>query len=146
VDSLVLPYNPLAVPDYRGSVPPSPGNRVERSNRSPLLDMPLNLSFNLRRNKDYRSGKSTSSMGANAAFSLTPRWNMNMDYNFDLDRKEVRNTSVSITRDLHCWEASLMWSPLGYRPGYYLRIGLKAPQLRDVKIERHRGAGLGGVY
>lgn len=146
LDSLGLPFNPADVQDYRGSVPPAPGPPQVGSSRSPLLEMPLSLSFNLRRNKDYRSGNSTSALGANAAFSLTPRWNMSVDYNFDLDRKEVRNASVSVTRDLHCWDASLMWSPLGYRPGYYLRIGLKTAQLRDVKIERHRGAGLGGVY
>jgi lipopolysaccharide export system protein LptA len=145
-DSLGLPFNPASVPDYRGSVPPPPGTKTERSHNSPLLDMPLNMTFSFRRTKDYRSGNSTSAMGTNAAFSLTPRWSMNVDYNFDLDRKEVRNASVSVTRDLHCWDASLMWSPLGYRPGYYLRIGLKSAQLRDVKIERHRGAGLGGLY
>jgi hypothetical protein len=47
---------------------------------------------------------------------------------------------------LHCWEASFQWSPLGYRPGYFLRVGLKSPQLRDVKIERHRGGGYGSYY
>jgi hypothetical protein len=45
---------------------------------------------------------------------------------------------------LHCWEASLNWSPLGYSPGYYLRIGLKSPQLRDVKIERNQGGNRRG--
>ncbi len=143
-DTSALLLNTTVVPELGRNVPPSPAERQGIENRNELFDMPVSLRFNFRRSRDYVSGSSTSAMGANAQFSITPRWEMSFDYVLDLDRKIARNASVSIGRDLHCWEASLIWSPLGYRPGYFLRIGLKASQLQDVKIERHRGAGLRG--
>lgn len=145
-DSLIEPFNPVLVPGQRGQQPPAPRKQVQNDKPSQLYRMPLSIAFGIRQSHDYRAPSTTSSLSARATFTLTPRWNISMDYTFDLDRKEVRNTNVFVTRDLHCWEATFSWSPLGYRPGYFLRIGLKSPQLRDVKIERHRGAGLGSYY
>lgn len=113
---------------------------------SQLHQMPLTIGVNLRQSRDYTSGTTTSALGTRTTFSLTPRWEMSFDYTFDLDRKVVRNAGVFVSRDLHCWEATFQWSPLGYSPGYFLRIGLKSPQLRDVKVERHRGTGYGGYF
>ena len=140
-----LPLNLAEVPDVRNLPAPTASTSREPSL---LYQMPLSIAVNLRQSRDYtrKPTTKTSNMGARATFSLTPRWDISFDYAFDLDRREVRNTSVQVTRDLHCWEASFSWSPLGYRPGYYLRIGLKSPQLRDVKVERHRGAGFGGYF
>ena len=108
--------------------------------------MPLSLRIGLRQSRDYVIGTKTSSLTASLPFSLTPRWDIQFDYTVDLHRKQVTNAYVTVTRDLHCWEASLQWSPIGYRPGYFLRIGLRSPQLRDVKIERRRGAGIGRLF
>ncbi|MDD5087754.1 MAG: putative LPS assembly protein LptD [bacterium] len=144
-ESATEPFNPA---DLRGqrSRPAEEMRLPATGAPSQLYQMPLSIAVNLRQNRDYVGHSTTSSMSARATFSLTPKWDINFDYTFDLDRKEVRNTNVFVTRDLHCWEATFSWSPLGYRPGYFLRIGLKSPQLRDVKIERHRGAGLGGYF
>jgi hypothetical protein len=138
---------PSAASGLLGSIPPPafPTGPVMRG-PSELYQMPLTLAVNIHEARDYVNYSKTSGFGVRATMSLTPRWSMNMDYNFDLDRKKVNNVNVFVTRDLHCWEASIQWSPLGYRPGYYLRIGLKSPQLKDVKIERHKGAGLAGPY
>jgi len=139
------PYNPTDLREQQRRLGGQSGLSAS-GEPSQLYRMPLTVAVNLRQNRDYVSHSTTSSMSARATFSLTPKWNVNFDYTFDLDRKEVRNTNVFVTRDLHCWEATFSWSPLGYRPGYFLRIGLKSPQLRDVKIERHRGAGLGSYF
>ncbi len=149
-DTTGLFFNPAVSPNRRG-VPyqpeqlPPPARSAE-AGPSELFQMPLSISVNLRQSRDYISHTTTSSMSNRATFTLTPKWKISMDYNFDLDRKEVRNTSVFVTRDLHCWEATFSWSPLGYLPGYFLKIGLKSPQLRDVKIERQRGAGFGSYF
>jgi hypothetical protein len=48
--------------------------------------------------------------------------------------------SLSIYRDLHCWEGRFIWNPIGLGQGYYLRISVKAPQLsQDLKFEKQRG-------
>jgi hypothetical protein len=50
-------------------------------------------------------------------------------------------TNITIHRDLHCWEGSFNWTPVGAGKGFYLRIGIKSAQLKDVKVERQKGRG-----
>ncbi|MCC6477356.1 LPS-assembly protein LptD [bacterium] len=138
-----LPLNPAGNPfDKEFARPVLPQSNLK--DVETFVDMPISLQIAFRQSRDFVSDTKTSVMGTNLSTSLTPRWDVSMDYNFDLDRRIAQNSGVSITRDLHCWEASLRWSPVGYSPGYYLRIGLKSSQLQDVKIERNRGGNLGG--
>lgn len=124
-------------------LPPLP-QAEESDEPSTFIDMPVSLRFNLRHARDYIADSKTSTLGATLNSQLTPRWGFDFNYYFDLDRRIAQNASLTITRDLHCWEAALSWSPAGYSPGYFLRIGLKSPQLQDVKIERNRGGNIRG--
>jgi lipopolysaccharide assembly outer membrane protein LptD (OstA) len=139
-DSLLLAPSPANLPPLPQETPQGAqgGYRV-----SQLFEMPLSLRMGFRHARDYETGSKSTTMTASLPFSLTTRWDIQLDYSMDLERKQVTNAYVTVTRDLHCWEASLQWSPIGYRPGYYLRIGLRSPQLHDVKIERRRGGGFG---
>ncbi len=143
-----LPYNPNNIlGDSRPEMPPLPqADKKKKKDEAfdTFFDMPLTMRFNVRHARDFVADSKTSTMGANFDAKLTPRWDASVSYYFDLDRRIAQNASVTLTRDLHCWEASLSWSPIGYSPGYYLHIGLKSPQLRDVKIERNRGGNLRG--
>jgi hypothetical protein len=114
---------------------------------SELLQMPLSISVGLRQSRDYQNHSTVSGLTTRTSFSLTPRWKIDFDYNFDLKRKRVNNASFYITRDLHCWEASFNWTPYGYdgAQSYFLRINIKSPQLKDIKVERRRGGGYGGL-
>jgi hypothetical protein len=144
-----VPISPAQFPDHSRAQPePPPSPLAKERGPSELYQMPLSLTVSLRQSRDYtrKPTSKTSGMALRMTFNLTPKWTTSMDYTMDLDRKSVNNVGVFVTRDLHCWEASFQWSPLGFRPGYFLRIGLKSPQLRDVKMERHRGAGFGGYY
>jgi hypothetical protein len=138
-----LPLNPSESLDHeQDDRPPLP--QAETEDMQTFLDMPVSMRFNIRHARDYVNISKTSTLGANFDGQLTPRWTMSLSYYFDLDTKTPENAGVTLTRDLHCWEASLNWSPLGFNPSYSLRIGLKSPQLRDVKIERNRGGNLRG--
>jgi len=138
-----LPYNPSEVIPADPEVPPLPQADKEETSET-FLDMPLSMRFNIRHARDYVSDTKTSTLGSSFDGQLTPRWTVSVSYYFDLERNVAQNAGITMTRDLHCWEASLNWSPLGYSPGYYLRIGLKSPQLRDLKIERNQGGNLRG--
>lgn len=140
-----LPYNPSEViPELKPDLPPLPQAEAENEDMNTFMDMPISMRFNIRHSINYLTNTKTSTLGSNFESSLTPRWSMSVSYYFDLERNIPQNAGVTITRDLHCWDASLSWSPLGYSPGYFLRIGLKSPQLRDLKIERNQGGNLRG--
>ncbi len=88
--------------------------------------------------------RETIRLSSSASVNLTQNWHVTYTTLFDLMDKEVTSSSFIITRDLHCWEASLNWSPQGIGQGFYLHIGLKSPQLQDLKLERRRGRGTVG--
>ena len=75
-----------------------------------------------------------------AEVQLTKNWKINYSAHYDLEKKQVVNHSFTIYRNLHCWEARLIWRPSGIGGNsYYLRINVKAPQLRDLKYEKRGG-------
>ena len=75
----------------------------------------------------------------NTTIQATPNWRIQHNARFNLVNKSLVSHSFSIYRDLHCWEMSLSWTPSGYGKGVYLKINVKSPTLRDLKIEERDG-------
>lgn len=78
-------------------------------------------------------------MNTNSTIQVTPNWRVQHNARFDIEKQSLVSQSFSIYRDLHCWEMSLSWTPGGYGQGVYLRINVKSPTLRDLKIEERGG-------
>lgn len=70
--------------------------------------------------------------------SLSPAWKINFSSGYDIKNKEFTQTSISLTRDLHCWTAALNWVPFGYYISYNFTIRVKASVLQDLKMERRK--------
>jgi len=73
----------------------------------------------------------------NLSFSPTSKWRIDWWVNYNLQKWRITTQQISIYRDLHCWEARLVWMPTGYRRGYYFRMNIKA--LPEIKIEKKKG-------
>jgi hypothetical protein len=69
---------------------------------------------------------------------LTEAWSIRYSSGFDLTAKQITMTSVGITRDLHCWEMSFNWIPIGYLQSWDFTIRVKASVLQDLKYERRK--------
>jgi len=78
-------------------------------------------------------------MNTNTTLQPTPNWRIQHNARFDLENQSLISQSFSIYRDLHCWEMSISWTPGGYGQGIYLRINVKSPTLKDLKIEERGG-------
>jgi len=57
---------------------------------------------------------------------------------YDISAKQITMTSIGITRDLHCWEMSFNWVPIGYLQSWDFTIRIKASVLQDLKYERRK--------
>ena len=86
-------------------------------------------------------------------FNLTKHWKISYRARFDLkgmvrpwDLKKIDVVSQDIVfyRDLHCWEARVVWTPTGYYKRFYFRINVKSPMLREIKVEKTTGRA--GIY
>lgn len=80
-------------------------------------------------------------MNATVDASITTNWQISYNTRVDLIDHKVVSAGLTIYRDLHCWEARLVWNPLGIGQGYFLKINIKSPQLQDVKVEKRKGQG-----
>ena len=80
-------------------------------------------------------------MNTTSSIKITKKWRASYRARFDLIERELVNHSISINRDLHCWELSLNWTPTGYGQGINFKLNVKSPTLQDIKVEKK-----GGVY
>jgi len=78
-------------------------------------------------------------MSSNSTIQLTKAWKVQYNARFDLINQSLVSHTFSVNRDLHCWEISLNWTPNGYASGLYLRLNVKSPNLRDLKLEQRGG-------
>ncbi len=117
------------------------GMPVERRKIHTLFDRPYDVRLSFYHNESFTTDRKTTWGNADANLELTRNWSIGYNVRVNLDTKEVVSTGVQIYRDMHCWEGTLTWNPVGIGRGYFIRIALKSPQLRDIKIERTRGRG-----
>ena len=77
----------------------------------------------------------------NGDVSLTEKWKMTFTTGYDFVLKAPSLTNIGLTRDLHCWEASFNWTPIGQnlRAGNYnFELRVKSSLLKDLKLSRRR--------
>jgi hypothetical protein len=79
---------------------------------------------------------------------ITKNWSVNYQNTWDITEGEILGETLSLHRDLHCWEAEFSRSRLVSPTGndditFYFRINVK--QLSDIKYELGRTSGLDTV-
>lgn len=67
--------------------------------------------------------------------SLTKRWKLTSTTNFDILNTSITNMRVGMTRDLHCWQLSVTWVPIGGNKSFMFTIRPTANLLRDAKLD-----------
>ena len=75
-------------------------------------------------------------IGFNASLNLTPKTGISLTGGYDIMNNKLTTSSVSITRDLHCWQMSFVWIPFGFHKSWSFNIGVKASSLADLKYDK----------
>ncbi|MGM0572960.1 MAG: putative LPS assembly protein LptD [Bacteroidota bacterium] len=103
-------------------------------------NMTISYSFNY--NARYRHQENTmdrdfiQNLSLRGDISLTPNWRIGFRTGYDFEHNELTYTSIDVYRDLHCWEMTFNWIPMGFRKSYNLTIRVKSSVLQDLKIRR----------
>ena len=76
----------------------------------------------------------------NGSMTLVKKWKLSgrSTYNFTKKKLDPNTTEISIQRDLHCWQLSYQWHPLGDQAKYDFSLGVKANVLKALKLPRKR--------
>lgn len=87
------------------------------------------------KNRMEYEGLLTHSFGLSGSLQPTKNWNFtfNTDYNFDL--KKFTSVNCTLTRNLHCWNMSASFIPIGPYKSYNFIIRANASMLQDLKWE-----------
>ena len=78
--------------------------------------------------------RQTATFGGEVTF--TQKWKVDFSSGYDFERQDFSFTQLSIFRDLHCWQLGITWIPFGVRQSYNVELGVKAPILQDLKLQK----------
>lgn len=76
------------------------------------------------------------SINFNGNINLTPKTGITFQGGFNISEGELTTSSITITRDLHCWQMSFSWIPFGFHRSWSFNIGVKAASLADLKYDK----------
>ncbi|MCP4581556.1 MAG: hypothetical protein GY839_08035 [candidate division Zixibacteria bacterium] len=124
--------------DFTQSPIPGKGDPTFGENKETSLNVSLSHRYVEQRSGGHVKSK-TSKLSAAFDLSLTKGWQMNLDFQYDLEKKQTEFPVLKMGRNLHCWAGEFIWQPSGPLAGYYFRIYIK--QIPDIKVEQ----SLGGV-
>jgi lipopolysaccharide assembly outer membrane protein LptD (OstA) len=127
-----------------------PGEKPEKSDEPEYVDFNMPWSFrfdySLYYNNTYVYNSSTGiakptttinqSLNLGGRLSLSEKWSMDMNTNFDVQAMKFSFTTVNISRTLHCWTMSFNFVPFGDRKSYSFNLSASSSILRDLKISK----------
>jgi lipopolysaccharide assembly outer membrane protein LptD (OstA) len=105
------------------------------------FDVPWNITvgYNYNYSKPAFEKNITQTLRLSGDLSLTKKWKISFSTNYDITNKELSSTSLNIHRDLHCWEMTFSWIPIGRMQSYNFQINVKASTLKDfLKLPKKR--------
>jgi hypothetical protein len=95
----------------------------------------VGLVYNYNKNSAFQNKSESINLRFSANIKLTETWSINANGGYDFVAHEFNVPQINFIKDLHCWELIFNWTPVGGNSGFYFRLGIKAPQLRDLRYE-----------
>lgn len=105
-------------------------------------EVPWSLSFNYSYNysKSYQFSNDqlivrnnhTQTLNITGQVRITKDLNINLTSGFDITKLRLTTTQISATYDLHCFQISFSWVPIGQWKQWSFRINAKAAALADL--------------
>ncbi len=98
----------------------------------------VNINYNYTIRRGLPKDNIVQTFGINGDINITPKWKIGFMTGYDFVRNDVANTSLSIYRDLHCWDFSLNWVPFGGNQSWSFDLKVKSAMLQDLKLSRRK--------
>ncbi|MFL5789749.1 MAG: LPS-assembly protein LptD, partial [Flavisolibacter sp.] len=80
----------------------------------------------------------SSNVSFNNSFSLTPKWNFTTNGFFDFNTLQLTMFTMTISRDMHCWQLSINVTPIGVTRFFNFTLSPKSAILQNLKVNRSR--------
>lgn len=115
-----------------------PGGWVYYLNPEVPWSVSFNYSYTYTKSYQYSNNQlivkndHTQTLNVNGQIRITKALNINLTSGFDITKLRLTTTQVSATYDLHCFQISFSWVPLGQYKQWSFRINAKAAALADL--------------
>lgn len=76
------------------------------------------------------------SLGFNGNIQPTKGWRFNFSATYDFDHHKISYMNCAIARDLHCWQMSCNFIPVGPYKSYSFTIAVSSSLLQDLKYDK----------
>jgi len=106
----------------------------------------LSLSYNFSYSKPGNDATISQSANFNASVNLTDKWAISGSAGYDFAQGKVTPGTISIRRDLHCWQMSLTWVPVGFRQSWSFSLNVKSSMLTDILKAEKRNSFYDNIY
>lgn len=104
------------------------------------FNVPWNVSaaYSFNYSKNGLVSNISNTLNISGDFNVTPKWKIQYTSGYDFQDNKLSLTQFSIYRDLHCWDLSFRWSPIGTYKFYSVDLRVKASILQDLKLSKRR--------
>lgn len=142
LNNAVNPYTGMPLTDEQQEAAYISNNPADYTDFSIPWSVQLSMSF--RYNNVFSAAKkgfvSTTSadMNAGGSMALTPKWQLTLNGTYNFTTKEVGMVTMTIAREMHCWQMSISITPVGRYKFFSVIISPKSALLRDIKVNRTR--------
>ena len=89
------------------------------------------------------NGKFTQNLSLNASIRPTKNWAFSASASYNFDTHKIAYMNCSISRQMHCFEMSASFVPVGPYKSYNFHIAVKSSILQDVKYDKHSSVNNG---
>jgi hypothetical protein len=107
----------------------------------------LNLTYNLGLKKQFQQASQRDStlisqtVMFNGDVSIFKYWKIGFQSGYDFAAWDWTVTTLNLYWDLHCWEMSFNWVPIGPLKSYSVQLNVKSAMLKDLKLQRRGNLG-----
>lgn len=101
-------------------------------NLSHVYSITANTSKTISDSQDYNS---IQTIATNGDLSFTKRWKIIGSVNFDVKTAKVTYTTLTLTRDMHCWNLSFNWIPIGGNKSFLFSLRSTSNMFKDAKLD-----------
>ncbi len=118
-------------------------------------DCPWSLTVNYSLSYGYGSfnykkleynGKWTQNLSLNATIRPTKNWSLSASASYNFDTHKIAYMNCNVSRQMHCFEMSASFVPVGPYKSYTFHIAVKSSILQDVKYDKHSSINNGVTW
>ena len=108
------------------------------------FDIPWKMNFThtftLTRNQNISSTNLdefflVNTLNTNGDFSFTKRWKILGSINYDIKTNKIAYSTLSLSRDMHCWALTFNWIPIGINKSFLFSLRSKSNMFKDAKLD-----------